>query len=238
MPDSPKDPPRSFRMQSVSAIFGLVDKAPKRPVLFGRYTIPRLCFDARMQWLAKVQRLLAQCSQNRERYPHKVFQVASVLAHIGDECRLSRERIAERAGCVVRTVGACISWLEERGVLTWTHTAQRHETRRVVRSNNLYSLILDFTGLRAVITRARRAIWRERRKDVSTGNECPGVTQLINITDRFEDRRALAEFSRARTKQLNQDWENRPSAVRLRETLSKIGLRSAQESDALPSGAS
>ena len=76
------------------------------------------------QWLGKVQRLIATRSRNRERFPHKVFSVANVLAHIGNECRLNYEGIAERAGCVTRTVLACIKGLEEHGLLTRSHTAK------------------------------------------------------------------------------------------------------------------
>jgi hypothetical protein len=221
MPDSPKSP-RSNKTQSLGAVFGLhlVSQSPagaKRPVLFGRYTIPSLCFGLRMQWLAKVQRLLAQCSQNHEHYPHKVFQVASVLAHIGDECNLSHEGIAERAGCVERTVTACTNWLEERGVLTWTHTARRHESHRVVRSANIYTLIIDFTGLRAIAARFRRAIWRDREKRVSEGKVCPGVTQpLLNTVDRFEARSRLAEASRIMKQRFEEEWWSKPGRIRPR----------------------
>jgi hypothetical protein len=228
MSESPQQPSRNSnkivqrfcKTHSIGEIFGAIDQAPKRPVLFGNYAVPALPFHARMQWLAKVQRLIAQCAQNHESYPHKLFQVASVMAHIGNECRASREAIAARAGCVVRTVSACINWLEEHGVLTWTHTARRDENRRVVRSTNLYSLILDFTGLRALVTRARRAIWRERKKDASTGNGCPGMTlPSYNTADRFEARRSLAEISRLRQKQLEEEWHSRPSLLRLKHTL-------------------
>jgi hypothetical protein len=214
MPDSPK-PPRSYKTQSLGAVLGLrlVNQSPagaKRPVLFGHFTIPPICFNARMQWLAKVQRLLAQCSQNRERYPYKVFQVASVLAHVGDHCHLSREGIAERAGCVERTVTTCINWLEERGVLTWTHTAERHESHRIVRSANVYTLILDFTGLKALAARFRRALWREREKAVSEGKVCPGMTQpSYNTVDRFEARSRLAEAARIMEKQFLEEWQAR-----------------------------
>jgi hypothetical protein len=204
---------RCCQTRSIGAIFGAVDQCPKRPVLFGGYNVPALPFNARMQWLAKVQRLIAQCARDHESYPHKVFQVASVLAHIGNECRLSREAIAERAGCVVRTVAACIDWLEERGVLTWMHTARRDQNRRVVRSTNLYSLILDFTGLRALITRARRAIWRERKKEPSTGNGCPGMTQELTYRDQLEAQRRLAEASRIMKQQFMEQWAARHSPV-------------------------
>jgi hypothetical protein len=214
MPDSQQQSRRSCKTRSLGEIFGHHNQAPKRPVLFGRYTAPTLCFDARMQWLAKVQRLIAQCAHQHESYPHKLFQVASVLAHIGDECRLGLEGIAERAGCVVRTVSACINWLEEHGMLTWTHTARRDENRRVVRSHNLYSLILDFTGLRALVVRARRAIWRERKKEASTGNECPGTTQEFTYTDRFEAQRRLAEYSRIAKDRLEQVWAARHSTLK------------------------
>jgi hypothetical protein len=215
MPDSPQQPRRSCKTRSLGEIFGHDNQAPKRPVLFGHYTAPALCFDARMQWLAKVQRLIAQCTHNHESYPHKLFQVASVMAHIGNECRASREAIAARAGCVVRTVAACIDWLEEHGVLTWTHTAQRHENRRVVRSTNLYSLILDFAGLRALAVRARRAIWREREKEVSTGNGCPGMTQTVTYTDRLEAQRRLAEYTRIAKERLEQVWAARHTCPKL-----------------------
>lgn len=215
MSDSPQQPRRSCKTRSIGEIFGHCNQAPKRPVLFGQYTAPTLCFDARMQWLAKVQRLIAQCAHDHESYPHKLFQVASVMAHIGNECRASREAIAARAGCVVRTVSACINWLEERGVLTWTHTARRHENRRVVRSTNLYSLIFDFAGLRALVVRAQRAIWRERRKDVSTGNECPGMTQTFTYTDRFDAQRRLTEYARITKDRLEQAWAARHATPKL-----------------------
>lgn len=184
--------------------------------MFGNYTPPALPFKARMQWLAKVQRLIAQCAHNHESYPHKLFQVASVMAHIGDECRLGLEGIAERAGCVVRTVTACIKWLEEHGVLTWTHTARRDQSRRVVRSTNLYTLILDFTGLRAIVARARRAIWRERKKQPSTGNGCPGMTQEFTYIDPIEAQRRLAEARRIMDQRNAEAWEARPSLLRLK----------------------
>jgi hypothetical protein len=217
MSDSPQQPRRSCnklvqrfcKTHSVGVIFGRIDQSPKRPVLFGSYTPPTLAFHARMQWLAKVQRLIAQCACNHESYPHKLFQVASVMAHIGNECRASREAIAARAGCVVRTVAACINWLEEHGVLTWTHTARRDENRRVVRSTNIYTLILDFTGLRALVARAQRAIWRERKKEPSTGNDCPGLTQPLTYKDPLEAQRRLTEYSRIQKEHLDQLWANR-----------------------------
>lgn len=214
MTDLQQQPRRSCKTRSIGEIFGHHNQGPKRPVLFGRYTVPALCFPARMQWLAKVQRLIAQCAHQHESYPHKLFQVASVLAHVGDECRLSLEGIAERAGCVVRTVSACINWLEEHGVLTWMHTARRDKRRGVVRSHNLYSLILDFTGLRALVTRARRAIWRERKKEASTGNGCPGVTQEFTYTDRFEAQQRLAEARRIMEKQQAEAWANRHGTLK------------------------
>jgi len=85
-------PRRDGKNRSLGAVLGLVDQPSKRPVLFGRFTVPTLGFDARMQWLAKVQRLVALCAKARERMPKTIMSVANVMAHIGDECRLSRYR--------------------------------------------------------------------------------------------------------------------------------------------------
>jgi hypothetical protein len=211
VPQTNQTPRSGGKTRSLGAVLGLVDQPSKRPVLFGRFTVPKLGFDARMQWLAKVQRLVAQCAEARERMPKTIMSVANVMAHIGDECRLSREGIAERAGIrSLRTVQACIDWLEEHGVLTWANTAKRDEkSRRIVRWRNVYTLILDFMGLRALVTRARRALWRERPKEVSEGKICPGVTQEISSEERFNARRTLAEINRKRQAFFVELWNAR-----------------------------
>src|SRR5580704_6099543 len=138
-PDIPNHPARIGRMKSLAATLGCEpDGRIKRPTLTGSYAEPRLEFPARMQWLAKVQHEIAECSEKRESYPHKVAAVARVMAYVGTVCRPSIEHNAAKAGCVPNTVKACIAWLEERGALTWSHTARRHRNGRWVRSSNLY----------------------------------------------------------------------------------------------------
>ena len=108
------------------------------------------------------------------------------LAAIEDACGAS---IAGQAGCVENTVKACIAWLEERGALTWSHTARKHQSGRMVRSSNLYKLILDFAGATAMIARTMRAIWRDdecewRPLSKSSELECRNVCapQRDNVT--------------------------------------------------------
>jgi len=129
-------PRRVGKLKSLAAIVGCdTDGAPRRPNLTGNYEEPRLPFPARMQWLAKVQRLIAQCSQERESYPHKLAAVARALAYVGDVCKPGIDTIAARAGCVPNTVKACIAWLEAHGALTWSHTAKRHKSARCTPSH-------------------------------------------------------------------------------------------------------
>ena len=215
MSDSPQPPRSGTGFRSIGEMLGHLHQTTKRPVLFKQtYTAPALSFHARMQWLAKVQRLIATCRQNHEHYPRTVHQIAYVIAHIGGECRLSYEGIAERAGCVVRTVSACINWLEEHGVLTWSHTARRDKSRRIVRSHNLYSLILDFTGFRAFVARARRALWRDREKEVSKGKVCPGVTQQVTSQQYIDAQKALADARRIFEKRQAETWANRHTVLK------------------------
>jgi hypothetical protein len=204
-------PRRVGGLKSLGAVIGCdPDGAPRRANFTGHYEEPRLPFPARMQWLAKVQRLIATSTANKESYPHKLAAVARVLAYVGDVCKPSREYIAEQAGCVVNTVKSCIAWLEEHGALTWSNTAKRHKTGRMVRSSNLYRLILDFGGFTATVARTMRAIWRERPKvvTVSKGNECPGIISQVYI-DPYKAMKRLASIAKERTDSLNQVWQQR-----------------------------
>jgi hypothetical protein len=202
-------PRRTGRMQSLGEVFGSGSHATtKRPVMKGNYSEPSLPFPDRMKWLANVQRLVAGHSAEHHSYPHKVYTVASAMAHIGDVCRLSLDGIAERAGCVVSTVEACIAWLEEQGALTWGHTARKHSNGRMVRSSNLYTLITNFAGVVATVAKALRAIWRER-PGFSNPNVQPGLTQTVNYKDQEEARRRLAEISKERQAALAAAWNTR-----------------------------
>jgi hypothetical protein len=202
-------PARVGRLRSLGAVLGCeADGAPRRITLKGNYAEPSLPFPDRMQWLAKVQRLIAVHSRDGKSFPHKVGSVAYAIAHIGNVCRLGLDGIAERAGCVVNTAQACIAWLETQGALTWSHTARRHSNGRMVRSSNLYTLITNFAGLVATIARAVRATWRERPRSSNT-NQCHGLTQTVTFIDREDARRQLAEVTKAREAQLRAMWNAR-----------------------------
>ena len=145
MPECQNHPARVGRMQSLAHVLGHdTDGAPRRPTLTGNYSEPQLPWKERKQWLRQVNRLAANCTAKKESYPHKVTAVARALAFAGDVCKPSIEYIAGQAGCVENTVKACIAWLEERGALTWSHTARKHQSGRMVRSSNLYKLIRRF----------------------------------------------------------------------------------------------
>jgi hypothetical protein len=205
----PNHPARVGRMQSLGAVLGCdTDGAPKRVTLTGNYAEPSLPFPIRMQWLAKVQRLIAAHSRDGKNFPHKVGSVAYAIAHVGNVCRLGLDGIADRAGCVVNTAQACIAWLEEQGALTWSHTARRHGSGRMVRSSNLYTLITNFAGLVAQVARAVRATWRERPRFSNT-NRCHGMTETVIYIDREQARRQLAEVTKAREAQLRAAWNAR-----------------------------
>jgi hypothetical protein len=205
----PNHPARVGRMRSLGAVLGAdADGAPKRLTLKGNYAEPSLPFSSRMQWLAKVQRLIAQHSRNGKSFPHKVAAVAYAIAHVGNVCRLGLDGIADRAGCVVNTAQACIAWLEEQGALTWSHTARRHGNGRMVRSANLYTLITNFAGLVASVARAVRATWRERPRFSNT-NRCHGMTQTVTFIDQEEARRRLATIAEQRQAMLHQTWHTR-----------------------------
>jgi hypothetical protein len=208
--DTPNHPARVGRSQSFAEILGCdTGGAIKRRTLTGNYAEPRLEFPERMKWLAKVQHEIAESSARSESYPHKVAAVARALAYVGTVCRPSIEQIAAKAGCVPNTVKACIAWLEERGALTWSHTARRHSNGRMVRSSNLYTLILNFRSMVATVARAMRAIWRERPRVLSKGNECLGVTQQVTFTEHFDARRHLAAVARQRQDELGRLWQAR-----------------------------
>jgi hypothetical protein len=208
--DTPNHPARVGRSRSLAEILGCdTGGAIKRRTLTGNYAEPRLEFPERMKWLAKVQHEIAECSARKEGYPHKVAAVARALAYVGTVCRPSIEQIAAKAGCVPNTVKACIAWLEERGALTWSHTARRHKNGRMVRSSNLYTLILNFRSMVATVARAMRAIWRERPRVLSKGNECPGVTQQVTFIERFEAQQNLAAVTRQRQDELARLWQAR-----------------------------
>jgi hypothetical protein len=205
-----KERPRRGRFQSLAAVLGCdADGAPQRAKLTGRYDEPRLPFPARMQWLAKVQKLIGACAASKESYPHKLAAVARALAYAGDVCRPSIDYIAAVAGCVPNTVKACTAWLEEHGALTWSNTTKRHKTGRMVRSSNLYNFILDFAGATATVVRTMRAIWRERPRQISKGNRCPGVIQEELYSDPYRAMRNLARVAHERTAYLNQLWDAR-----------------------------
>jgi len=208
-PQKPNHPTRVGRLRSLGAVLGCdPDGAPKRITLKGNYTEPSLPFPDRMQWLAKVQRLIAQHSRDGKSYPHKAGSVAYAIAHVGNVCRLGLDGIAARAGCVVNTAQACIAWLEEQGALTWSHTARMHKNGRMVRSANLYKLITNFAGLLATVARAVRASWRERPRFSNT-NGCHGMTQTVSYIDREEAQRQLATITKQRETTLQQAWHMR-----------------------------
>lgn len=207
---NPNHPRRVGRLTSLAAVIGCdTDGAPKRRTLIGNYEEPSLPFASRMKWLAKVQRLIAITSANRESYPHKLAAVARVVAYVGDVCRPSIDYIAAKAGCVPNTVKACIAWLEGHGALTWSHTVRRHKNGRMVRSSNLYTFILDFGGFAATVARTMRAVWRERPRVSSKGNECPGLSPTLKYTDCLNAQRRLAEAARQREMILLAAWSKR-----------------------------
>jgi hypothetical protein len=78
-----------------------------------------------------------------------------------------------------------------------------------VRSSNLYTLILNFRGVVANVARAMRAIWRERPRVLSKGNECPGLTQQFTFTEQFDARQHLAAVARQRQVELASLWRSR-----------------------------
>ena len=208
MPECQNHPARVGRMQSLAHVLGHdTDGAPRRPTLTGNYSEPQLPWKERKQWLRQVNRLAANCTAKKESYPHKVTAVARALAFAGDVCKPSIEYIAGQAGCVENTVKACIAWLEERGALTWSHTARKHQSGRMVRSSNLYKLILDFAGATAMIARTMRSIWRDRRTVTpSKGNGCPGGINILLNPDAYGAVKRLAIIARRRSDEFNQRW--------------------------------
>ena len=150
---TPIDPARVGRMQSLGAVLGCdADGAPKRITLKGNYAEPSLPFSGRMQWLAKVQRLIAEHSRDGKSFPHKAGSVAYAIAHVGNVCRLGLDGIADRAGCVVNTAQACIAWLEEQGALTWNH-------RRAATATGAWCGLPIFTRSSLIL----RGLWQPSR---------------------------------------------------------------------------
>ena len=134
-------------------------------------------------------------------------ELPSLASFAGDVCKPSIEYIAGQAGCVENTVKACIAWLEERGALTWGHTARKHQSGRIVRSSNLYKLILDFAGATAMIARTMRAIWRDRRTvAASKGNGCPGGINILLNPDAYGAMNRLSTIAGRRADEFNQRW--------------------------------
>ena len=208
MSESPNHPARVGRMQSLACVIGRdTDGSARRPTLTGNYSEPELPWKARKQWLRQVNRLAAECTAKHESYPHKITAVARVLAFAGDVCKPSIEYIALQAGCVENTVKACIAWLEERGALTWSHTARKHQSGRMVRSSNLYRLIMDFAGATAMLARTMRSIWRDRRTVAgSKGNDCPGGININLYPDAYGATKRLAEIGKQRTAEFDRQW--------------------------------
>ena len=197
-------------MQSLAAVIGCdSDGAPKRQVLFGNYVEPRLPYPARMKWLRKLSVASSpNAKPNGESFPHKAEPVARAIAELGDVCKASIEFISKKAGCVETTVKAVEKWLEERGALTWSNTRGK-DKGRMVRTWNLYTLILDFAGATATIARTMRAIWRERPRVFSKGNGCPGVLEQDTYTDPYGAMRRLAEIRKEREAVLSDRWKAR-----------------------------
>ena len=208
MSESPNHPARISRLRSLACVIGRdTDGSAKRPILSGQYEETPLSWDLRKRWLRQVNQLAAQCTANRESYPHKVTAVARALAFVGDVCKPSIPYLASKAGCVENTVKACLAWLEAHGALTWSNTARRHKSGRMVRSSNLYRFILDFAGASATLVRAMRAIWRERRVvAVPKGNDCPGVIALDLNPDAYGAMHRLTAIAKRRTQEFQQQW--------------------------------
>jgi hypothetical protein len=200
-------------MRGVGDVIGIGDgAATKRATLIDSWTEPKLSFQKRMQWLAKVQREAAETKERREYVPHKIMAVANVMAHVGEACRISIDGIAERAGCVPNTVKACIAWLEGCGALTWAHTTKRLG-RKVVRSVNLYTLLYAFRGMLARVSRILRPIWRERGHAASKGNERHGETSQVIYTEQTAARAHLEALRKEREAKLAEQWANRRKAM-------------------------
>jgi hypothetical protein len=204
----PNHPAHSGRSQSLAEIL-----TPKRPNIFGDDTGPGLPWDQRNQWLRQVRRLLTDCRQRKESFPHKVESVARAIAELGDIAKAGLDYIAIKAGCVENTVQAVIEWLESKGALTWKNTSGKDKSGHIVRKANLYTLIMDFTGTIATVVRTMRSLWRERGKvvTVSKRNECHGLPQLHTYEERCEAQNRLARIAKDRTATINAHWALRHS---------------------------
>jgi hypothetical protein len=186
---------------------------PKRPNIFRGDTGPGLPWDQRNKWLREVRKLLTDCRQRKESFPHKTESVARAIAELGDVARAGLDYIAIKAGCVVNTVQAVIEWLESKGVLTWKHTSDKDKSGHVVRRANLYTLIMDFAGSFAAVVRVMRSLWRERGKvvTVSKPNACHGLPDTYTYEERVQGIEALAKVRKERTAILNAQWALRHS---------------------------
>jgi hypothetical protein len=203
-------PRRVGALTSIAALLGCdPDGAPRRPIVTIRYAPPTLPWDERNRWLRKVRRLISECKEKKESFPHKAESVARAIAELGDVCKASIDYIARKAGCVEGTVKACIAWLEGKGALTWSNTRGKDKSGRIVRQANLYRLITDFAGATAVIARTMRAIWRERPRIVSVpkDSECPGIHQPLTYLDPYDARKALKSASEVMEARMLERWK-------------------------------
>ena len=202
----PNRPAHTGRMQSLAEIM-----SPKRPNIFGGDTGPGLPWDQRNLWLRNIRKLLTDCRQRKESFPHKVECVARAIAELGDVMNAGLDYIAMKAGCVVNTVQAVIEWLESKGALTWKNTSDKDKSGHVVRRANLYTLIMDFTGTIATVVRTMRSLWRERGKvvTVSKPNACHGLPPNITYTELRAAQNRLAKVAKERTAALQAQWATR-----------------------------
>jgi hypothetical protein len=187
----------------------------KRPTLTGTWEEPRLDFNDRMKWEQTVENARRVAVAQGESVPHTLMSVARVVAHIGDVCRISYDAIADKAGIKSeKTVRRCMAWLEEHGLLTWSHTARRHPNGNWCRSVNLYRLITNWCSPLALLARVRRALWRERqnRSGSDNGNSDHGMpkqdiyrTEQVTPERRAEAQEALARRRKAVEEQAKRD---------------------------------
>jgi hypothetical protein len=204
----PNQPARSGRTRSLAEVL-----TPKRPNIFGDDTGPGLPWEQRNQWLRQVRKLLTDCRQRKESFPHKVESVARAIAELGDVAKAGLDYIGIKAGCVVNTVQANIEWLESKGALTWKHTSDKDKSGHIVRRANLYTLIMDFAGPFAAVVRVMRSLWRERGKvvTVSKPNQCHGLPHLYTYEERTQAQDQLAKVRKDRTATLHAQWALRHS---------------------------
>jgi hypothetical protein len=205
----PNRPAPSGRNRSLAEIM-----TPRRPNIFNNDdTGPGLPWDQRNKWLRQVRKLAADCRRRHESFPHKVEAVARAIAELGDIAKAGLDYIADKAGCVVNTVEAAITWLESKGALTWKNTSGKDRSGHIVRKTNLYTLIMDFAGSFAAVVRVMRSLWRERSKvvTVSKRNECHGLPHTYTSEERSDAQAHLTKVRKDRTATLNAQWALRHS---------------------------